>query len=99
MTRGAEPNSTIDMAAGKDLIEQIAKALADDPDQVAVRVIEWEETTILELRVAQDDIGKIIGKHGRTVQSIRRILRAVGMKSKKRFVLELMDPTHSNNPS
>jgi predicted RNA-binding protein YlqC (UPF0109 family) len=79
----------------KHLIEQIAKALVDNPDEVAVRVIEGEQATILELRVAQNDIGKIIGKNGRTIQSIRRILSACGMKSKKRFILEVLDPKHS----
>jgi predicted RNA-binding protein YlqC (UPF0109 family) len=83
----------------KDLLEQIAKALVDNPDEVSVRVIEGEETTILELRVAQSDIGKIIGKQGRTVQSIRRILVAAGMKSKKRFILDLSEPKNSAKPS
>lgn len=81
----------------KDLIEKIAKALVDHPDEVAVRVIEGEQTTILELKVAQSDIGKVVGKHGRTIRSIRTILNAGGMKSKKRFVLEVLDP--KNQPS
>jgi predicted RNA-binding protein YlqC (UPF0109 family) len=57
----------------KELIEQIAKALVDNPDQVAVRPIEGEQTTVLELRVAQSDLGKVIGKQGRTARSIRTI--------------------------
>lgn len=81
--------------AVKDLLEQIAKALVDNPDEVAVRVIEGAETTILELRVAPNEVGKIIGKQGRTIQSIRRILNAAAMKSKKRIILELLDPKKS----
>ena len=82
----------------KELIEQIAKALVDNPDEVAVRVIEGEQTTIFELRVAQDDIGKVIGKQGRTIRSIRTILGASGMKVKKRFTLELLEPKNSAKP-
>ena len=69
----------------KELIEQIAKALVDSPEQVAVRAIEGEQTTVLELKVAQSDLGKVIGKQGRTARSIRTILGAAGMKLKKRF--------------
>ena len=72
----------------KELIEQIAKALVDNPDQVSVHAIEGEQTTVLELRVAQSDLGKVIGKQGRTARSIRTILSAAGMKLKKRFTLE-----------
>jgi predicted RNA-binding protein YlqC (UPF0109 family) len=75
----------------KELIEQIAKALVDNPDQVAVRAIEGEQTTVLELRVAQNDLGKVIGKQGRTARSIRTILSAAGMKLKKRFTLEILE--------
>ncbi len=75
----------------RELIEQIAKALVDNPDQVAVRPIEGEQTTVLELRVAQSDLGKVIGKQGRTARSIRTILSAAGMKLKKRFTLEILE--------
>jgi predicted RNA-binding protein YlqC (UPF0109 family) len=75
----------------KELIEQIAKALVDNPDQVTVRAIEGEQTTVLELRVAQNDLGKVIGKQGRTARSIRTILSAAGMKLKKRFTLEILE--------
>ena len=75
----------------KDLISQIAKALVDNPEQVSVRAIEGEQTTVFELRVAQCDIGKVIGKEGRTAQSIRTILSAAGMKLKKRFTLEILE--------
>ncbi len=75
----------------KELIEQIAKALVDNPDEVVVRAVEGEQTTVLELRVAQSDLGKVIGKQGRTAQSIRTILSAAGMKLKKRFTLEILE--------
>ncbi len=75
----------------KELIEQIAKALVDNPDQVIVKPIEGEQTTVLELRVAQSDLGKVIGKQGRTARSIRTILSAAGMKLKKRFTLEILE--------
>ena len=73
------------------LIEQIAKALVDNPDEVSVKPIEGEQTTVLELRVAQSDLGKVIGKQGRTARSIRTILSAAGMKLKKRFTLEILE--------
>ena len=75
----------------KDLVSQIAKALVDNPEQVSVRPIEGEQTTVFELRVAQNDIGKVIGKQGRTERSIRTILSAAGMKLKKRFTLEILE--------
>ena len=75
----------------KELIEQIAKALVDSPDEVSVTSIEGEQTTVLELRVAQSDLGKVIGKQGRTARSIRTILSAGGMKLKKRFTLEILE--------
>jgi hypothetical protein len=68
----------------KELIEQIAKALVDSPDEVSVAAVEGEQTTVLELRVAPSDLGKVIGKQGRTARSIRTILGAAGMKLKKR---------------
>ena len=75
----------------KDLIEQIAKALVDSPEQVSVRSIEGEQTIVFELRVATSDLGKVIGKQGRTARSIRTILSAAGMKLKKRFTLEILE--------
>jgi len=75
----------------KELIEQIAKALVDSPDEVVVAAVEGEQTTVLELRVAQSDLGKVIGKQGRTARSIRTILSAAGMKLKKRFTLEILE--------
>lgn len=75
----------------KELVEQIAKALVDNPDQGSVRPIGGEQTTVLEWRVAQTDLGKVIGKQGRTARSIRTILSAAGMKLKKRFTLEILE--------
>jgi hypothetical protein len=78
-------------ATMKDLVTFIAQALVDNPDDVSVNEIEGEQTSVLELRVAKDDLGKIIGKHGRTAQSIRTILSAASAKHKKRAVLEIVE--------
>lgn len=75
----------------KDLVEYIAKSLVDDPSAVIVNVIEGEKSTILELRVANEDIGKVIGKHGRIAKSIRTVLQAAAVKTGKRTVLEILD--------
>jgi predicted RNA-binding protein YlqC (UPF0109 family) len=75
----------------KELIEQIAKALVDNPDEVSVKAIEGQQASIFELRVAPSDIGKVIGKQGRIAVSIRTILGAVGMKLKRRFTLEILE--------
>jgi hypothetical protein len=75
----------------KELVELIAKSLVDNPDKVQVSQLDGEQTSILELKVAPEDIGKVIGKHGRTAQAIRIILGAAGMKQKKRFNLEIID--------
>ena len=75
----------------RDLVENIAKALVDNPEQVSVAEVEGEQTTVLELRVAQPDLGKVIGKQGRTARAIRTILGAAGMKLRKRFVLEILE--------
>ena len=75
----------------KELIEMIAKALVDSPDQVVVHAIEGEQSTVLELKVAPTDLGKVIGKQGRTARSIRTILGAAGMKLRRRFTLEILE--------
>jgi uncharacterized protein len=75
----------------KQLIEDIAKALVDLPDEVVINVIEGEQTTVLELKVAPTDLGKVIGKQGRTARSIRTILGAAGMKLNRRFTLEIIE--------
>jgi predicted RNA-binding protein YlqC (UPF0109 family) len=73
------------------LVEQIAKALVDEPEQVSVQVAEGEQVTVLELRVGPNDLGKVIGKQGRTARSLRTILGAAGMKLHKRFTLEILE--------
>jgi predicted RNA-binding protein YlqC (UPF0109 family) len=75
----------------RELIEVVAKALVDYPDQVMVNVVEGQQTTVLELRVAPADLGKVIGKQGRTARAVRTILGAAGMKLRKRFVLEILE--------
>ena len=76
----------------KELVEAIAKALVDNPEQVSVRVLEGERSTVLELKVAEDELGKVIGKQGRIAKAIRTILGAAGMKMKRRFTLEILEP-------
>lgn len=75
----------------KELVDYVARALVDDPDEVEVNLIEGEKSTILELRVSQNDIGKVIGKHGRIAKAMRTILSAAATKSGKRVVLEILD--------
>jgi predicted RNA-binding protein YlqC (UPF0109 family) len=75
----------------KDLIASIAKALVDKPEEVVVSVIEGQQTSVIELKVAKEDLGKIIGKQGHTAQAIRTILGAASKKTGKRFVLELLE--------
>ncbi len=75
----------------KELVEMIAKALVDSPDQVKVSMLEGEQSSIIELRVAPDDVGKVIGKQGRNAQAIRTILGAAGMKIKKRLSMEIIE--------
>jgi predicted RNA-binding protein YlqC (UPF0109 family) len=75
----------------KELVEQIANALVDQPDKVQVREVVGEQTTVLELRVATEDLGKVIGKQGKTARAVRTLLAAAGMKVRKRFVLEILE--------
>ncbi|MDC7231811.1 MAG: KH domain-containing protein [Spirochaetales bacterium] len=75
----------------RDLVEFIAKSLVDDSESVMVNMIEGEKSTIIELKVADDDIGKVIGKHGRIAKAVRTILSASANKTGKRFVLEILD--------
>lgn len=75
----------------RDLIEYIAKSLVDDPAAVQVAVVEQDKSTVLELRVAADDIGKVIGKHGRIAKAMRTILSASSGAADKRVVLEILD--------
>jgi predicted RNA-binding protein YlqC (UPF0109 family) len=75
----------------KDLVEAISKALVDHPEEVQVRVVEGEQVIVFELHVHPTDLGKVIGRQGRTAKSIRTILGAAGMKLKKRFTLEILE--------
>jgi predicted RNA-binding protein YlqC (UPF0109 family) len=75
----------------KELVEYIAKSLVDNPEQVEVREAEGEQGAVLELSVSHDDLGKIIGKQGRTARAIRTLLGAVSAKTKKRVVLEILE--------
>lgn len=75
----------------KDLISVIAKALVDFPDQVEINEVVGEKTTVLELRVAKEDLGKVIGKQGKTARAMRTILNANATKLKKRAVLEIIE--------
>ena len=75
----------------KELIEYIAKALVDDPDQVNVSKVSGDQTCVLELKVAKEDLGKVIGKQGRSARAMRTILSAASTKLKKRTVLEIIE--------
>lgn len=79
------------MSAMKELLEEIARALVDNPEDVQVTEVEGEQTTVLELRVRNEDLGKVIGRQGRTARAIRTLLSAAGMKVHKRFVLEILE--------
>jgi predicted RNA-binding protein YlqC (UPF0109 family) len=75
----------------KELIQCIAKALVDNPDQVVVEEITTQQTLVLELKVAKEDLGKVIGKKGRTVQAMRTILSCASGKTKQRVILEIVE--------
>lgn len=75
----------------KELIEYIVKALVDSPEVVEVKEIEGEQTSVIELRVAKEDLGKVIGKQGRTARAMRTLLGAASTKARKRSVLEILE--------
>jgi hypothetical protein len=75
----------------QELVTEIARALVDDPDAVIVEAVEREESTVLRLRVAPSDVGKVIGKQGRTARSMRTILGAVSMKHHHRYTLDILE--------
>ncbi len=75
----------------KDLINYIAQALVDRPEEVSVTEVEGNQTSVLELKVAKEDLGKVIGKQGRTARAMRTILNAASAKIKKRTVLEIIE--------
>jgi len=75
----------------KELVERVAKALVDSPEQVVVNEVQGHNVTVIELTVAKSDVGKVIGKHGRTAEAIRTLLTGASVKLKKRCVLEILD--------
>ncbi len=75
----------------RTLIEQIAKSLVDEPDHVTVNEVDGEQAVVLELKVAPHDLGKVIGKQGRTARAMRTLLGAAGMKFHKRYTLEILE--------
>jgi predicted RNA-binding protein YlqC (UPF0109 family) len=79
------------MADMRDLVTFIAKALVDRPDDVAVTEVVGEQTSVIELRVAKEDMGKVIGKQGRTAKAIRTVVNAAATKARKRAVLEIIE--------
>jgi len=81
----------VEVGTMKELITYIAKALVDKPEDVSVNEVEGEKTTILELKVAPEDLGKVIGKQGRTARAMRTILSATATKLRKRAVLEILE--------
>jgi hypothetical protein len=79
------------MVEMKELIEYIAKVLVDNPEEVSVTELEGKQTSVIELRVAKEDLGKVIGKQGRTARAMRTILGAASTKMRKRSVLEILE--------
>jgi predicted RNA-binding protein YlqC (UPF0109 family) len=75
----------------KELVEYIAKALVDNPDAVQVNEVEGEQTSVIELKVSKEDLGKVIGRQGRTARAMRTILNAASTKLRKRSVLEILE--------
>ncbi|HMD37776.1 MAG TPA: KH domain-containing protein [Candidatus Acidoferrum sp.] len=75
----------------KELVEAIAKSLVDHPEEVQVRAVDGSQVTVLELRVHPEDLGKVIGRQGRTAKAVRTLLGAAGMKLKKRYTLEILE--------
>ncbi len=75
----------------KELVEFVAKSLVDDADAVRIRTHERDQATIIELEVAPGDLGKVIGRQGRTARAMRTLLTAVGQKSRRRYILDILD--------
>jgi hypothetical protein len=86
----------IDMIAVDELVREIARALVDDPAAVDVESVNKDENTVLRLRVAPQDVGKVIGKQGRTARSVRTILGAVSMKLHHRYTLDILEEDHND---
>jgi hypothetical protein len=75
----------------RELLEFVAKSLVDHPDEVRIRTYERDQQTVLELEVAPDDLGKVIGRQGRTARAMRTLLAAAGQKSRRRYSLDIVD--------
>jgi hypothetical protein len=86
-----EPTGTRQAGNVQIMIEQLVKSLVDDSGQVAVSVVEEPGETVLELEVAQRDVGRVIGKQGRTIRAMRNLLSAAGVRSNKRYALEIIE--------
>jgi len=86
-----EENKSAPAGDMRIMIEQIAKALVDDPAQVSVNPVEEDGETVLELTVGPNDLGRVIGKQGRTARAMRNLLGAAGLKFKKRYALEILE--------
>lgn len=80
----------VEVLSMKDLLEQIARSLVDNPDEVTVNEVEGEQSLILELRVADEDMGKVIGKQGRIAKAIRVVMKAAAIKDNKRVSVEIV---------
>ncbi len=91
-------NSALDTSPS-DLIAEIARSLVDTPVEVEISSVSRDTATVLQLRVAPSDVGKVIGKQGRTARSLRTILSAVSMKLHHRYTLEILEESHGENPS
>ena len=88
---GGQAKGPRELVSVKELVETIVKALVDHPDQVQCYEVEGTHSCVLELEVAKEDVGKVIGKRGIHADAIRRIINAVGGKNKKRYVLEILE--------
>ena len=75
----------------KELVEFLAKSLVDDPDAVNIRTVERDQATVIELEVAPPDLGKVIGRQGRTARAMRTLLTAAGQKTRRRYILDIVD--------
>ena len=75
----------------KELVEFLAKSLVDEPDAVKIRTMERDQATVLELEVAPPDLGKVIGRQGRTARAMRTLLAAAGQKTRRRYILDILD--------
>ena len=88
---GDQPSAVPELTNVRELVETIVRALVDYPDQVRCYEVEGTHSCVLELEVAKEDVGKVIGKRGIHADAIRRIVNAVGGKNKKRYVLEILE--------